>query len=244
MEDDTFYFAWWEPLNEQGEPLGTEVPHTDLTVLPAVNPSYGTVLQEPFYRDQLTKKSEAVYRRYFWNQWTEADEIWEAAQLWDELGGVPLERTEIPLFVGIDIGRRHDSAVVAWCQWLEEKVHVHQLIWSNPYRRGTAAYDSWRFRISTVEEVLRDLRERFPEAAAVNDDDEWLPGPMFLYDPHFFARSAEDLEGEGLNLVEWPQTDARMVPASQRLFDVIKVKELVHDGDPVARRHIRSVVAK
>ena len=47
-----------------------------------------------------------------------------------------------------------------------------------------------------------------------------------------------------MNMVEFAQTDTRMVPASQSLFEMIKTNRVIHDGDLTARRHIRSVVAK
>jgi phage terminase large subunit-like protein len=85
----------------------------------------------------------------------------------------------------------------------------------------------------------------FPTPTSLDEEEEWrVPGPAFLYDAHFFSRSAETLSEEGLNMLEVPQTDSRMVPASQRFFEVIKTSELEHDGDLVMRKHIRSVVPK
>ena len=43
--------------------------------------------------------------------------------------------------------------------------------------------------------------------------------------------------------MELPQTDARMVPASQCLHDVVVEGKLAHDGDEVLRRHILSAIA-
>ena len=212
------------------------------------NPSYGMIQQEDFYQDMLTKKSEAVYRRYFCGQWTDAEEVWEAAGLWDDLEGSPVLYDDRKTYVGIDIGRRHDSTaiVIAQYDYDKKKVQYVSKLWTNPYRRGSSGYSSWTMDVAEVEDYLRDLYNAFPEATALHEDEEdyRVPGPAFLYDPHFFSRSSETLAADGLNMLEVPQSATRMVPASQRLFEVIKTGELEHDGHPTMRKHIRSVVPK
>lgn len=238
-DDHAFYFYWIEPERE-------DVDHRLEETWAAVNPSWGLILRPEFYRDQLTKKTEAVFRRYFLNQWTEADEIWEAAGLWDGLVGAVHLEEDLPLFVGIDVGRRSDSTAVVACQWHDDeaRLHVAQTIWVNPYPRDDPRHRLWKLNTVKVEDLLRTYRVDFPVPAMDDEDEGPQDGPAFLYDPHFFNRSADMLSAEGLNMVETPQTDSRMVPASQRLFEIIKGGMLVHDGDAEARRQIRSVVAK
>lgn len=238
--DDRFYMCWYEAPEE----LDYRSPEARR----AANPSFGLILQDEFYEDMLTKRTEAEYRRYFLNQWTEHEDIWEAATLWDDRQGRPELKEHLPTFVGVDIGRKNDSTAVVAVQWDqdEERLHVWQKLWMNPYPPNDTRRGSWKLNIAEVENELRRLREDFVTATLPGEDteDELLPGPAFAYDPHFFSRSADDLEDEGLNMVEFPQTDTRMVPASQRLFELIKSGALVHDGNPAARRQIRSVVAK
>lgn len=236
-EDERFYFYWIEPDDPACD-------YTDIAETEKVNPSWGLILEDDFYLDQMTKKTEAIYRRYFLNQWTEGEEIWEAASLWDPLAGTPTEDRAQPLYVMIDVGLRNDSSAVVWTQWLNDKLQLRQKIWENPFAREDPRHGEWKMSIVWIENLLRELYRDFPEAAVEDEDDGWMAGPAFYYDPHFFGRSAEMLEGDGLNMVEFPQTDSRMVPASQRLFELVKRGELVHDGDPTMRRHIRSVVAK
>jgi phage terminase large subunit-like protein len=96
--------------------------------------------------------------------------------------------------------------------------------------------------LAEVEEHLRNLRRMFP-APAAEIDDRLMPGPEFLYDPAYFVRSAQALEGDGLTMVEFPQHDARMVPASQQTYQIICEGKLAHDGDPVLARHVLNVIA-
>lgn len=43
-------------------------------------------------------------------------------------------------------------------------------------------------------------------------------------------------------MVEFPQTDVRMAPASETLYELIMSGRVVHDGDPVLRSHILAAV--
>lgn len=244
-EDPTFYGVWFE-APELDPATGEKLNYTTERAVALSNPSFGATVFWPFFEDQLSKKTEAVYRRYFLNQWTEADEIWEGAQEWDHCVGAPKLEEWLPLCVGIDIGLKHDAAAVVCAQWDEAvgAVHVTQRIWENPYGPNHPKHKQWRLSLDEVETHLRELFAAFPESAREDEEDYPMPGPAFFYDPMFFERSAQALRREGLNLLDYPQTDVRMVEASQRLFEVLKRRQLVHDGDPVMRRHIRSAAVK
>jgi hypothetical protein len=116
--------------------------------------------------------------------------------------------------------------------------------WTNPHPPGSPRHNLWSLNIADVEEYCKELYERFPEPSVTEDDGWRQPGPAYLYDPHFFVRSAELLTGEGLSMIEFPQTDSKMVPASQNLFELIKTGAVVHDGNETLAKHIRSVVSK
>jgi phage terminase large subunit-like protein len=47
----------------------------------------------------------------------------------------------------------------------------------------------------------------------------------------------------GLAMVELPQTDSRMIPASQNFFQLIVEKKIAHDGDAALARHVGNVTA-
>jgi phage terminase large subunit-like protein len=52
-----------------------------------------------------------------------------------------------------------------------------------------------------------------------------------LFDPWRFTQAALEFESEGLPAVAFPQTDQRMVPASQRLYDAVVEGRLTHSDD-------------
>ncbi len=188
------------------------------------NPSWGITIPDPdeFFRDQLTKKTESEFRRYFLNQWVEAADLWEPATLWDGLKGPAELNPALPLYVGVDVGVKHDCSAVVWAQVQEGKrVVLRSRVWENPWAPESRQHQAWR--PARTKGVM---------------------GPAFMYDPHFFERSAQMLTGDGLNMLEFPQSDARMIPASQSLFELVKQGTVMHDGDPALRRHIRNVVAE
>lgn len=245
VDDPRYYFHWIEA------PASAD--HRDPAVWAAANPSYGVLVHESFFRDQLTKKTEAVFRRYFLNQWTQTEEIWLPVGAWDACKAPELELDpHLPLHVGIDVALRHDSTAVVCAQVVGEppedeqpdlrRTVVRARVWENPYPETDPLHEKWQLSLAEVEEHLRELRRAFP-AAAAEIDDRWMPGPEFCYDPAYFLRSAQALEGDGLTMVEFPQQDARMVPASQQTYQLICEGKLAHDGDLVLARHVLNVIA-
>ena len=113
-------------------------------------------------------------------------------------------------------------------------------IWENPYRPEDPRYADWRMNNNLVVELCRELRREFPVAACTIDD-QVMPGPAFAYDPWRFRPEAEKLTGEGLAMVEFPQSDTRMVPASQALYEAIMAGEIAHSGNAAEKRHVQGV---
>lgn len=238
IDDPRYYFHW----NEAPE----GVDHRDPEVWRAANPNFGVTVQEAFFRDQLSKKTESVFRRYFLNQWVAGAELWLPYGAWDQCKSDLDPDPALPVCVGIDIALRNDSTAVVVAQRQQhedgERTVVRATVWENPYPESHTLHDSWELNIFEVEEHLKELRERFP-VPATEIDGEVKPGPEFSYDPAYFHRSAAVLEGEGLTMVEYPQHDSRMIAASQNLYQLVVEGKLAHDGDPVLKRHIESATA-
>ncbi len=52
------------------------------------------------------------------------------------------------------------------------------------------------------------------------------------FDPWRFRSEALRLEDAGLPMVEFPQSTARMVPASEQLYSAMVERKLTHPNDP------------
>lgn len=244
--DEGFFFWWVEPP--------ADADHTDPDVIEAANPSFGLVMQIRFYIDQLTKKTPAVFRRYFLNQWTESNETWLPEGAWGAAKVPAFEfDPDAPMMVGTDAATKHDSTAHVIAQihecapgcagWDPEldtpdpdaetkaKVRLRSRIWERPWDPGTRRpLDGWKLPIAEIENELREYHRDYTLASCG-------------YDPALFERSAQQLEAEGLPMEEVPQSDQRMVPAAQTLYQLIVEHRVEHEGAEDFARHMRAAVA-
>ena len=87
-------------------------------------------------------------------------------------------------------------------------------------------------------EAVLAVAERVRELAATYDVRE------VAYDPWRFQAPALELAQSGLQVVEFPQSNARMVPASERLHAVVVEGRLTHPDDPALNAHVAAAVAQ
>jgi phage terminase large subunit-like protein len=207
VEDDSFGFWWWEPA--------VGLAHTDPEAWRQANPNLDEGMLD---REDLEtaarpgQTTEFAFRRFRLNQWSRAAESWLPVGKWDECEGEPDFDPDLKVWVGVDMALKHDSiAVVAAQPQPSGKVHVQARIWQPD---GTNPID-----IAAVERHLRNLH------VALNVVE-------FTYDPAYFERSAQVLVDDGLPMVEFPQSAARMVPACQTAYAMIVNGSLVHAGSP------------
>lgn len=254
---DPGYLFWWYEAD-----LSNDRSWRDPAVWMDANPSWGLTIPDPerYLQDQLTKKTEAVFKRYFLNVWTDAEELWLPDGAWDRVGppGGAHEPwgnyeadefagldTGKPLYVGIDGGLKRDAFAVEATQWTDDgRIRVRSWVWENPYPHGHPRRLEWKLALSDPAGLLKRMRAAFPKPALKDDRDDEVPGPGYAYDPQMLEYMAGELEDERLNMVETPQTDARMCPASELLYRLVMEKTLQHDGDPVLKRHIHASIQK
>jgi phage terminase large subunit-like protein len=237
--DETLYFEWWQ--------AAPDADWKDEATWAAAHPSLGVTVDLEYLREMARRRAENTFRRYFMNQWVDADERWIPSSDWFDCkvgpaaGLNPSSRT----WVNIDVAKSKDSTAVAVAQPIiyrnQERIFVHVRVWANPYPRTHQLHSSWRLNIFEVENYLTELYEQFPVPTS-GPDGELIAGPEFTYDPMYFGRSAELLAGQGLNMIEWPQTDERMIPVARDFLELIATKTLAHDGDSTLARHVGGVV--
>jgi phage terminase large subunit-like protein len=218
IADERYHFYWPE-----AEP---DDDYRDPQVWERVNPSFGVTVQQDFYEDQVTKKSENVFRRYFLNQWTDSESAWLPFGIWSE---GEEEGVEIPdgadVYLGVDIGVKFDSSAITWL-WPrgDGKVVVKADVFT-PRGDGTP------LDLSLVEQRIRDIAQTHTVRAVG-------------YDKALFERSAQMLSDEGFFMVEVPMSNERLVPATANLREAIVQHEIVHNGDPVLAAHVMAAGAK
>lgn len=222
--------------------------YKDPAVWAACNPLLGVSVQASYIADRVKREPENVVRRFHLNNWVAAERCWIEPADWDALADTSLQLDPArPLWAAIDISQNIDSSAVAMVQnhgTADEPRYVLKAqIWSNPYRPDSALYKSWRMNNFLVMEFIRELFATYPVPAG-QVDRQVKPGIVAAFDPWRFRPEALALIGEGINCHEFSQSDAKMVPASQCLFEAIKNGTLHHDGDPVLRAHVLSATAE
>jgi phage terminase large subunit-like protein len=217
-----FHFRWYEAPQE--------MPIDDPRTWRAANPSLGHTVDESYYASVLTLEPEPVFRRYMLNQWVEPASSWLRAWDWDALAVPGLRlRERQPVWVGWDASTARDSTAVVAVQWQElagtRRLAVTARTWERPRDAHGRLLEDWRVPVHEVLHYLEELCRTYDVRA-------------IAYDPRLITWVADELESQGYPLVEWPQYDSRMVPASVRLYELIRDGVIAHTGDPVLRRHL------
>ena len=193
----------------------------DMRVVKRANPASWQTIEGLLRRHDSPSMTEAQWLRFACGIWTLTEGSWITPEQWDACAGEVTDDPDADWFVGVDIGRRKDSTAIVAVAMVDDRLHVRARLLLPRPNRPVAVADA------RAEVVRLDSELRVQETA---------------YDPHQFTESAELLEERGLVMVEFPQTDHRMAPASETLYELIREGRLVHDGDPELRSQILAAV--
>ncbi len=186
----------------------------DMAVVGEANPA--SWITEKALSEQREAVPELAFRRFHANQWVARIGSWLPAGAWQACAGSTEFEDGERIWLGVDVGgSRADSAVV----WVSERLHVGVEVFT-----GEDA-------VTDVAEFVPELAERYTIVEAV-------------YDPWRAGQMAREWEQRGVPAVAFPQSDARMIPASQALYDVVVEGRLVHPNDPRLNAHVAAAVAR
>jgi phage terminase large subunit-like protein len=181
-----------------------------------------------YYESQKKNLRPGTYLRLHENRWATAEETFITPEIWDpcvDHSHCPSITSRESLFVGIDIGIKHDNAArvaVRWDEIGEKLILVSHRIWKPT---PTEPLDLE----STVEQDLRHL----------NDQNYVVE---FLADPYQFHRSISTLQAAGLPIQEFPKTPANTTLMGQTLFDLLIGKNLVlYPSDELRQQALNTV---
>lgn len=248
----TKFLLWWYGAAADDDP-------DDPAVWAAANPASWITAEYLETERGKPTLTAADFRRYHLNQWVRSIEEWLPAGAWAACSSADYSSADPwhgldptrPVSVGIDYGAVDDTTAIAVAQRVpmpegrrdpetpsaEDRVILRVRIIAPDPDLGM------RTDITEVMDQLRALRVRFP-APAARIDGRQIAGPAYHYDPWGFRSPADILASEGLAMVEVPQTDARMVPASTELYGLVMSRRLSHDGNPTLAEHIANVVGR
>jgi phage terminase large subunit-like protein len=202
--------------------LGPDDDIHDMRVVKRANPAPWQTTFALARRHDSPSMTEAQWKRFACGIWAQVEGSWVTAEAWDACAGeVRLDLAD-QHFVGVDIGRKKDSSAVAMVGMVDNNLHI-----------------SVKIRTPRPDAPVAVADARADVLAAARDGNV----TEVVYDPHQFQESAELLEEQGLLLIEFPQTDARMAPASETFYELIMSGRVVHDGDSTLREHVLAAVA-
>lgn len=223
VQDPAFYYEYW------GAPDNAN--HTDPLVWEAANPGYDDIVSAEDFASAVLRTPENEFRTKRLNQWVSTATAWMPAGAWEACEDA--ER-EIPpgsdVVLGFDGSFNNDSTalVVVSAPTDDSPPHVDVVAaWEKPQ----GSMNDWAVPIVDVEEEIRKACRKWQVREIVCDPFRW-------------ARTYQILEDEGLPVVEFPQSPARMVPATQRFYEAVLNKTITHSGDQRLARHLSNCVIR
>ena len=219
LADPSFFMAWW------GAPDGAD--HADPEVWRAANPGYADIVDGEDFASAVLRTPENEFRTKRLNQWVSSAQAWLPAGSWEQCAAAAREIPPgAPVVLGFDGSKNGDNTgiVVATCEGVP---HVAVAgLWERP-----ADTPGWEVPRGEVKAMLRECCRRW-------DVKE------IAYDPYLWLDAFDELEAEGLPVVEFPQFNSAMIPATQRFYELVTTAGLTHSGDPRLARHLANAVMK
>jgi phage terminase large subunit-like protein len=187
----------------------------DLEPVKAANPASWITIEG--LAEQRDAVADIAFRRYHCNQWAASGQHWLPIGAWAACADPTAKIMPAErIFVGVDVGGERSASAVVWCT---EDLRVDCQVYT-----GNEAVLSCAGK---VRELAGDYR--IAEVA---------------FDPWRFQQGALELAERGIPVTEFPQSNARMGPASERLHAAIVEKRLRHLDDPVLNSHVRAAIAR
>jgi phage terminase large subunit-like protein len=219
IDDPTFFFAWWE--------ANQEADYRDEEAWKQANPGYGDIVASDDFSSAIRSTPEAEFKTKRLNIWTNVSDMWLPHGAWDSIAEDKTIEEGSEVVLGFDGSFNGDcTAIVAVS--VEETSHIEPVaIWEKP----DEALADWQVPVLDVEEAIREACKKYQVVE-------------IACDPYRWARTYQILEDEGLPVVMFPQTAARMTPATTRFFEAVVNRQISHSGDKQLARHISNATLR
>ncbi len=214
-----YYFAWHQA------PEGSRI--DDPKAWRQANPSKWVT--SSYLKGELKRARERglelQFKRWHLNQWTTTKEIAIPIEAWDACAGRPKIPKDAEVVVGVDTAPKRDSTGIIVAH--RDGAGVHH--WRG--RKFVADPETGYLDYDALEQAIRDVCRRYQVRRV-------------LVDPYNMTRSMLLLADEGIPIEEFPQGDARMVPASMNLYELVMAGRLRHGGDQELRECVLAAAKK
>ena len=224
-DEENGVLLWWYAAPDTAE-------LDDEATWRAANPASWVDLRDLRRQRNSPGTSESAFRRLHLNQWTHAEDVWITPARW----AACRSEEEIPegaeVFVGVDASFSGDATAVAWA-WKNDEgtILVRAHIWSALEETPAHVHVAGgHINLEAVEDFITALGQRYRVREVV-------------YDPAFFARSAEILSARGLTVASLDQRSAPMREAWSQFYEAVNAGALAHEGDAILTAHVLNAAA-
>jgi phage terminase large subunit-like protein len=218
-QDPDFFFV------EFTAPEGCDV--RDRAAWAAANPMLGDTLDPEHLAAMVRTTREAKFRRFHLNQRVRLEGAWLPASAWEGCADPRPMPDGAEVTIGFDGSYSGDATAIVAVE-LGPVPHLDVVRLWEP---APEARSGDPVPIVAVEDALREACRRWKVRALVAD-------------PYRWARSLEILGDEGLPVEVFPQSPARMTPATTRFAEAVLNQALTHSGNPDLARHVTNAVIK
>jgi phage terminase large subunit-like protein len=195
----------------------------------SANPGLDDLLDRDHLRSSLPPKTRRhEYERARLARWIDGAgiESWLPPGAWaacEDAHGIP-DGADVVL--ALDGSFNQDTTALVVCT-VSPRPHLAVAgLWSAPEGDG-----DWRVPVLAVEEAIREACRRWSVREVCADPFRW-------------QRSLEVLAAERLPVVEFPQTAARMSPATTALREAVINRQVTHDGNADLAAHVANAVLR
>lgn len=192
--------------------------------------------------DRLAARGQMIaWRMYHLNQFVAIEEAWLPEGAWARCKGAVKFDVSLPIGVGVYKTAESDAASIVVAQRQQRRNETIVVVKHRAFQPNaiTGRVDSEAMRA-----YLRTLRAQYPKAQMRDAKTQVvLSGPAFAFDRWAFHESAEILDQDGLNMLDFPQYASTMGPATTQAFELITTQRIVHDGDAMLAEHVANSTA-
>jgi phage terminase large subunit-like protein len=225
IEDDTFFMAWWE--------APPEADHRRRETWAMSNPGFNDLNSAEDFESAVRRTPEAEFKIKRTNQWVNTKNAWLPSGTWEGLEDTFELLPTDEYILGFDGSWKNDSTAVVAVIMPRKEGDVFRVFrvasWEKDF---TVDDDSWIVDKGEVSKTIIDYFFANPNCREIVCDPAYWQDEMFQW------------ADAGLQVVEYPNTISRTVPATAKLFEAIMNGKIRHDGDAALGRHLDNCILK
>lgn len=248
--DDPSFFAYMAYADESED-------WTEPATWIGCNPNYGVSISDEYLADKCKKalsqpSYQNTFRRLHLNQWTSAASRWLDLSDWDACQDDEPALVGRACFGGLDLASTTDVAAFVLCfpptadddrYWLKPYFWIPQENIVARSRADRVPYEAWErdglvyatpgnvIDYTYIRAHIRRLAERFDIREVA-------------YDRYGAEQLRQDLDDDGINLVQFGQSFGWMSAPSKEFERLVLSKRIAHGGSPPLRWMVDNTVVK